>query len=638
MKCIVKIALTIMMVGSLFAHGQDKSMQLLPLNDMSSFRPQAGNWQIVGDVQMNPWIDVSHVEPVTAVTTSKGKSKKNDKAMSSSKPERAVTIKPGTGILLNMNEEGKNDNLLTVFEHGDIELELEVMLPKGSNSGIYLQGRYEVQLFDSWGVKYPKFSDIGGIYRNWETAPDKIYMGKAPLSNPSKAPGLWQHLKISFSAPKFDASGKKVSNAKFNSVVLNGVEIHANVEVPQLTGGAIANNEASMGPIMIQGDHGAVAIRNFKYQLLGENKITLSDINYKYYKGTFDEIAPFAKDPKPASAGKIPMLTAEIIEDENNYGVVYSGTINVPQDDHYTFVLGSTGGVVVTVNNQTIIDLQRQDWRYHVGTIELKKGAYPLVIYNFKTSGWMPPRLSLSVRTPTMGAKNFQTFGSYPPSSNPTSPIFVDPTDGPRLLRAFVDFKGNEAQRLTHSIGVGEPSGINYVYDLATGTISCVWRGNFVDATPMWNDRGDGSFKPRGATQFTYKSQSLAYLTSAKETFPETPSDAEFRSKGYTIDATTRRPIFLYTYKGIHVANKIYPDDEARSITHQISLTELKSTEGLYFKLAEGKIEPLSDGSYSIDQSYYIKPKQRAEIREVNGKKELVVPVQGNEIQYTIIW
>lgn len=332
------------------------------------------------------------------------------------------------------------------------------------------------------------------------------------------------------------------------------------------------------------------------------------------------------------------MLTAEVIDDENNYGIVYSGTINVPEDDRYTFLVGTTGGVVVSVNNQNIIDLQRQDWRYHHGTIELKKGSYPFAIYNFKTSGWMPPRLSMSISTSTMGPKNFQTFGSYPPSDNPTSPIYIDPTDGPRLLRAFVDFKGNEQQRLSHSIGVGEPSGINYVYDLGSGTLSCVWRGNFVDATPMWHERGDGSFKPRGATQFTFKSQSLAYLSSAAETFPEIASDRDYRSKGYTIDPTTRRPTFLYTYKGIQVANKIYPDDEERSITHHVTFSDLKSTEGLYLKLAEGAIQSLSDGSYSVDQTYYIKPKQRAEIREANGKKELVVPVQGSEIHYTIIW
>ncbi|NJO01592.1 MAG: DUF1080 domain-containing protein [Bacteroidia bacterium] len=94
----------------------------------------------------------------------------------------------GQGILINMNNDTLKDHLLTTWEHGDIELELEVMVPKGSNSGIYLQGRYEVQLLDSWGKADPAYSDIGGIYRNWETEPAKIYAGKAPSPMPPKPP------------------------------------------------------------------------------------------------------------------------------------------------------------------------------------------------------------------------------------------------------------------------------------------------------------------------------------------------------------------------------------------------------------------------------------------------------------------
>ena len=215
--------------------------------------------------------------------------KKNKKAKDTpATPQpQAVTFSQGKGVLLNMNDGTKKDNLVSTFEHGDIELELEVMIPKGSNSGIYLQGRYEIQLLDSWGVLDAKYSDIGGIYRNWEKEPGKIYMGKAPLSNPAKAPGLWQKMKISFRAPKFDSSGKKIANARFVSVELNGVKIHDNVEVPLPTGGPLENNEKPCGPLMIQGDHGPVAFRNINYRLMKDIKFSLTDISYKTYKGEF---------------------------------------------------------------------------------------------------------------------------------------------------------------------------------------------------------------------------------------------------------------------------------------------------------------------------------------------------------------
>ena len=162
---------------------------------------------------------------------------------------------------------------------------MQIMLPKGSNSGIYLQGRYEVQLFDSWGVQSPKYSDIGGIYRNWEDQPDLMFLGVAPLTNAAKAPGLWQDLTIDFSAPKFDADGNKIEDAKFNKVVLNGAIIHQNVSIPRPTGGPISKEEAAMGPLMIQGDHGAVAFKNIKVKQLKPSKVSLDNLTLRTLKG-----------------------------------------------------------------------------------------------------------------------------------------------------------------------------------------------------------------------------------------------------------------------------------------------------------------------------------------------------------------
>jgi hypothetical protein len=203
-----------------FVYAQQTSFKTLSLDDLSGFKQQSGNWSIVGDVTMDPSVDIHH-PPATVQKTELRKTRKKKPEPVSEAP-KAVTYSPGKGILLNMNSETLKDNLITNFEHGDIELEFEVMLPKGSNSGIFMQGRYEVQLLDSWGVKNPKFSDIGGIYRNWETDPGKTYMGKAPIINAAKAPGLWQKMKISFQAPRFNAAGEKINNAKFISVELNG--------------------------------------------------------------------------------------------------------------------------------------------------------------------------------------------------------------------------------------------------------------------------------------------------------------------------------------------------------------------------------------------------------------------------------
>ncbi|PZR39225.1 MAG: hypothetical protein DI538_07435 [Azospira oryzae] len=623
---------------------QAQEVKTLTLEDLSSFKPQAGNWQIVGDVTMLPDVDIHTTPP--APVAEKGKKSKKSQAGPAAEHPKAVTFTAGAGILLNMNDETKKDNLVSAFEHGDIELELEVMIPKGSNSGIYLQGRYEVQLLDSWGVKDAKYSDIGGIYRNWENEPGKIYMGKAPLSNPAKAPGLWQKFKISFRAPRFNAAGEKIANAKFVSVELNGVKIHDNVEVPLPTGGPIENNEKPLGPLMIQGDHGPVAFRNIKYKLVKELSATLSNITYKTYYGNFKFIDDFAK-LKPAATGSIPELTCEVLEKENGYGVIYNGTITVPEDGDYHFALAYTGGARLLISNQQLTNFQSTDaWRMDQATITLKAGSYPFEIYNYKDASWEPPRLGLYLET--AGApKPLHAFNSYPPDDNPTSPIFISAGSTPRLLRAFLNFKnGGFNQRLTHTIGVGDPSGTHYVYDMKSGNLVAVWHGEFVDATPMWHDRGDGSFTPRGAVQYLFNNEPLAFLPSPDAAFPsmkkETQlSDTPYKGKGYSIQEDSGRPVFMYTYDGLEVEDKIYPDDNNRIITHEVAIKNRGTKPGLYYKLAEGTtILSLSNGWYAIDdKSYYIKPAAGLQpvIREVNGKKELIVAAD-SLVKYSIIW
>jgi hypothetical protein len=635
-----KITCVLMMACSIAGYAQQKAVTTLALEDMSAFKPQAGNWQIVGDVVMNPAVDIHPAEHQTIVENQKKKNKKDSKVTPAVKPQ-AVTFTAGKGILLNVNDDVKKDNLITSWEHGDIELELEVMLPKGSNSGIYLQGRYEVQLFDSWGVQNPKFSDIGGIYRNWEQSPGKIYMGKAPLSNPSKAPGLWQKLKIAFVAPRFDQNGNKIANARFTTVELNGVKIHDNIEVPLPTGGPIENNEKPTGPLMIQGDHGGVAFRNIRYRLMKDLHASVNDISYKIYTGAFKTVSDYTAQ-QPVAQGKMPELTCEVLPTENAYGITYTGTLTVEENATYDITLAYTGGIKFLLDENVVIDVQRPDGggRQHA-SVQLSAGTYPFEIYNFKDASWMPPRLGFYIQTQNTHAVALHAFNSYPPDDEPVSPILISPGASPRLLRAFTDFKRDRSQRLTHTIGVGDPSGINYIYDLKSGNLVCVWRGEFVDATPMWHDRGDGSFIPRGAAQYLFNNQALSFLAAENDAFPSVSDEKDFRPKGYVLDEATSRPVFKYVYKGLEVEDKIYPEDNNRILTHELLIKSAGQQQNLYYKLAEGSsILLMPDGSYAVDdKQYYIKPAAgtSVRIREVNGKKELIAPLASG-IKYSVIW
>jgi hypothetical protein len=175
-------------------------------------------------------------------------------------PAKLFGIPEPGGRILN-GPAGRTQNLVTEEKFGDVELYLEFLISKGSNSGVYLQGLYEVQIFDSYGSNEPmKTSDCGAIYHRW--IDNRGVGGSAPSRNASRRPGEWQSFQIWFRAPRFDAAGKKTENGRFLRVLHNGLTIQNNVEVEGGTRAHMPIPEAALNPLMLQGDHGPVAYKN----------------------------------------------------------------------------------------------------------------------------------------------------------------------------------------------------------------------------------------------------------------------------------------------------------------------------------------------------------------------------------------
>lgn len=128
-------------------------------------------------------------------------------------------------------------NLRTVRTFGDFKLRLEFRYPRGSNSGVYLRGRHELQIEDDYG-REPDSHRFSGIYGFI-----------APSEMAARPAGQWQSYDITL-------SGRMVT------VFANGKPVIQNQEIPGITGGAIDSNEGSPGPIYLQGDHGPIEFRN----------------------------------------------------------------------------------------------------------------------------------------------------------------------------------------------------------------------------------------------------------------------------------------------------------------------------------------------------------------------------------------
>jgi hypothetical protein len=167
-----------------------------------------------------------------------------------------------------------------------------------------------------------------------------------------------------------------------------------------------------------------------------------------------------------------------------------------------------------------------------------------------------------------------------------------------------------------------------------------VWRGAFIDATPMWHDRGDGSSRPLGAVlSLTKPVYTLSKLTNLKEAWKTDTVGAGFKSKGYTLDPNGL-PSFHYQINGMNVTDVIRVSNSAQGLTREIMIQN--PSNDVYAKIAEDKsIQEISKGRFVIgDKRYYLQinsSDSKPLLRESNGYTELLVPVS-SKISYSIIY
>ncbi|MBC7922882.1 MAG: DUF1080 domain-containing protein [Ferruginibacter sp.] len=445
----------------------------IPLNDLRAFRDPGKNWIIASDASADYTVR-GDMKPVK-----------------------------GTGAVVNHFSETNRTHLFTREEFGDLEVELDFMMANYSNSGVYLQGRYEIQLLDSWTRPNPTASDCGGIYSRW-TKERGTFEGTPPAMNVARAPGLWQHLRIRFRAPRFNAKGEKRTNARFEAVHLNGVLVQQQSEVTGPTGSAMfRDDEKPTGPLVLQGDHGSVAFKNIRYRAL-----------------------------PPAST------------------------------------------------------------------------------------------------TPYQARSHWET----------RNPILLKPAAKPYLLRSFVQFG---EKKLTHVVSVGSPNGINFSYDSQQGALFQVWRGDFLDVTQMWFERGEPQLaRPLGSVIRLSDAPAVAVLAGDRSGWPDSVAFDDLQSHGYVLNQQ-RMPTFSYAWKGLEVKDSLVASANGESLVRTLTVTN--APDHLFCRVvAASTIEAAGEGLYGVNgKSYYIRldKKFKPVIRPSAQGTEIIVPLEKTTpLTYSIIW
>lgn len=584
--------------------------QSILLNDMSDFQEQKGNWQIVGG------------------------------CTSDLQESLQLSIEEGSGILANLPSEELNSNLISKLEHGDLEIKFEVMMPKGSNSGVYFQGRYEIQMLDSWGKDEIGPGDMGGIYERWDDSkPDgqKGYEGSAPKVNASRAPGLWQSFHVLFKAPKFDDQGVKKQNARFEYVYHNGHQIHTDVELTGPTRGAGFDQEAEKGPLLIQGDHGPVAYRNVRYKSYENDTLQLENITYEFFKGKWDYI-PDYDSVQLAGTGEVDFFDLETITDQpNGYGVVFKGDLFVPIAGEYLFETMIDDGGDLYIDSTLVIHNQGDPGMGHEsGLLQLTEGTHQFEI-SFYQEVWAATLLVYyegpGIERRALACTDVIAARRKKQMSRPR--LLVNNLEKPELLRGFTSHGDDN---LSHTIAVGHPEGLHYSYDLRDGTMVQSWKGQFADVTDMWRGRGSQFTKPLNATVEFSRGIPVAQLSSESASWPAYRPD-DFKYRGYSMDEQSL-PTFEYNVLGMTVFDRIRPIEDGRKLRRTLDFKKEKEGKNLYYKIGHANsISKLSADLYSIGGSYYIQSGQDLVLRQLENHDELLMAVNtGNSYNYNILW
>ncbi len=303
-------------------------------------------------------------------------------------------------------------------------------------------------------------------------------------------------------------------------------------------------------------------------RILGEGP-KLEELKFALYHGEWKQLPDFSK-LTPHRTGDVPDNLVQLNFDDykNQYGLVFTGKLQIPADGDYVFYAASDDGCRVIVGEERILN----DDGMHPSTIKegkkrFKKGMYPVRVEYFQSTGeaelyvgwrgekfdttalskWTPPNWKKGV------VQKVNEFVGMP----------LEPKEAPVIYRNFIAGAGNR------SIGVGLPGGFNFAWSAETMNVALAWRGAFMDAARHWKNRGGGHQAPAGfdVVRPAELTPPLAVLDAPEAAWPSFVPDQPLEGyvwKGYDLDAKGL-PTFHYTWKGVEVDDRLEAKGDFKS-------------------------------------------------------------------------
>jgi hypothetical protein len=282
------------------------------------------------------------------------------------------------------------------------------------------------------------------------------------------------------------------------------------------------------------------------------------------------------------------------------------------------------------------------------GTVTLTRGPHEFRLDLVQNKG--QPSYALVAEGPGLAPQTLTVRDREPRANRakkaPPAAILVEPSDHIVLQRGFVPF---EPRKRLYAASVGTPAGVHYAYDFETGAILRAWRGSFINATDMWEGRGNDQVARADGPALTFHGKpAIALIEYAQNgDWPDRP-DALWSSQGYLLEAGDQ-PVFLARLADLTIRDRIAPAAEGRGLTRTLELDGKLPSWSAWVLLAEASaITPQPDGHGWIigERDWYLDwpagGTRRPVVRTVSGQQQLAVPLTAatleKPITYSIVW